>query len=138
MEKSNFKLAALPAFIHGKCPRCRRGNIFVSTVKGTHSKEMNKICSHCGLTYDIKQGYSYLAVFMSFTMSLAEMVILATTIHILTESTDLWLYFMITVCIAILVSPFNFRYSKIVLLHWLMPGMRYDPEMGHDKTDQPF
>lgn len=138
MEKSKFKLAALPAFIHGKCPRCRRGDIFLNPVNGIYSREMNKVCPHCGSPYDIKSGYFYLAAIIKYTISVAEMAICAVTIHLLTGSRDLWLYFMGVVCLTIMLSPYNYRYSRIMLLHWLIPGMGYHPEMSKDKIDLPF
>jgi uncharacterized protein (DUF983 family) len=134
MENNNYKLAAWPAFVHGKCPRCRRGDIFVNSMYGFHGQAMNKTCPHCGLTYEIEPGYFYVAMLVSYAMNVAEMVTLAVAIHILTGSNNPWLYTAIILGLAVVLSPFNFRYSRIMLLHWLTPGLHYQPEMSKDKT----
>ncbi|MDB5154688.1 MAG: hypothetical protein JWR54_3439 [Mucilaginibacter sp.] len=134
MENKIYKLAAWPAFVHGKCPRCRRGDIFVNRMYGFHGQVMNKTCPHCCLTYEIEPGYFYVAMLVSYAMNVAEMVTLAVVIHILTGSENPWLNIVIILGLAVVVSPFNFRYSRVMLLHWLTPGLHYHPEMSEEKN----
>jgi len=41
---------------------------------------------------------------------------------------------IIIIGVGIVLSPFNFRYSRVILLHWLTPGLHYHPEMSRDNA----
>jgi len=45
------------------------------------------------------------------------------------------LYVTIILGVAVILAPFNFRYSRVMLLHWLTPGLHYHPEMSEDKPE---
>ncbi len=94
---------------------------------------MNKTCDHCGLTYEREPGYFYVSMLLSYAMFVAEMITLAVAIHVLTGSNNPWLYVSIIIGVGIILSPFNFRYSRVILLFWLTPGLHYHPEMSADK-----
>ncbi|WP_342633825.1 DUF983 domain-containing protein [Mucilaginibacter celer] len=131
MEKLK-KWPLWPALVNAKCPRCRRGDMFANQMYGFHGQVMLKKCSHCDLTYEIEPGYFYVAMLISYAMNVAEMVTLAVAISVLTGSQNPWLYVIIILSIALMLSPFNFRYSRIILLYWLTPGLSYRPEMSAD------
>jgi len=124
-----------PAFVHAKCPRCRRGEMFANSMYGLHGQVMLKICSHCGLTYEIETGYFYVAMLLSYAMNVAEMITLAIALNVLTGSENPWLYVIVIVSFAFILSPFNFRYSRVILLYWLTPGLHYHPELSEDKPE---
>jgi uncharacterized protein (DUF983 family) len=73
-EPSQFKAA-----LHAKCPRCRTGNMFAGPMYSFGSQKMNEKCSHCGLIFEREPGYFYVAMFVSYAMNVAEMVILRHT-----------------------------------------------------------
>jgi len=132
MNNQDLKLAAWPAVVHAKCPRCRRGDMFSTPMYGFKSQVMNKICPHCGLTYEREPGYFYVAMLVSYAMFVAEMVTLAVAISVLTGSRNPWVYVLVVMSVGIILSPFNFRYSRVILLHWLTPGLHYQPETSKD------
>lgn len=136
MDKQRLRLPVWPAFVHGKCPRCRRGDMFATPMYSFKSQVMNKTCSHCKLTYEVEPGYFYVSMLLSYAIFVAEMITLAIAIHILTGSDNPWVYASIIIFAGIVLSPFNFRYSRIMLLYWLTPGLHYHPEMSADNTDQ--
>lgn len=133
MENNKYKLAGWPAFVHAKCPRCRRGDIFANPMYGFHGQVMNKTCSHCDLTFEIEPGYFYVAMLVSYAMNVAEMVTLCVALYVLTGSENPWIYSLIILGMALVLSPFNYRYSRVMLLHWLTPGLHYHPELSKDK-----
>lgn len=133
MNNQEIKLAAWPAFVHAKCPRCRRGEMFSTPMYGFKSQAMNKTCSHCDLVYEREPGYFYVSMLISYAMFVAEMVTLAVAIFVLSGSVNPWVYVSIILSIGLILSPFNFRYSRVMLLHWLTPGLHYHPEMSADK-----
>jgi uncharacterized protein (DUF983 family) len=126
MENNNSNLPLWPAVIHAKCPRCRRGDMFDGPMYSFKSQVMHENCPHCNLYFEREPGYFYVAMFVSYALFVAEMVTLAVAIHVLTGSNNPWLYVGIIMGAGILLSPFNFRYSRVGLLYWLTPGLHYD------------
>ncbi|MCS4168467.1 DUF983 domain-containing protein [Sphingobacterium sp. BIGb0116] len=91
---------------------------------------MNLNCPHCNLKYEREPGYFYVAMFVSYAMSVAEMITIAVAAYIIglpLNFEHLWYYLSIIFAVVILLAPFNYRYSRMVLLYWLTPGLNYDP-----------
>lgn len=120
------------AAINAKCPKCRRGNMFANGMYGLSSQKMNETCPHCGFKFEIEPGYFYVAMFVSYAFNVAQMVTLAVALYVLTGSNNPWLYVSVLLGSAVVLSPFNFRYSRVVLLYWLTPGVHYDPARSAD------
>jgi uncharacterized protein (DUF983 family) len=118
---------AFSAALHAKCPKCRQGEMFTNSMYSFSGQKMNKTCPNCGYTFEIEPGYFYVAMFVSYAMNVAEMVSFAVGIYILTGSESPWLYVSILLGVTLLLPPFNFRYSRVILLFWLTPGLHYDP-----------
>jgi uncharacterized protein (DUF983 family) len=123
----------LEAFIKAKCPRCRRGNIYATPTYSFSGQKMHDRCSHCGLLYEREPGYWYVAMFVSYAFNVAEMVTAAVGLHILTGSNSPWVYVGVLMAVIFLLSPFNYRYSRVALLYWLTPGLNYEPWRGEDR-----
>jgi uncharacterized protein (DUF983 family) len=128
MDKTVKPLPAWPAIVHAKCPRCRRGDMFATGMYSFKSQVMHKTCPHCGLTFEREPGYFYVAMLLSYAMNVAQMITIAVAIHILTGSSNPWLYSAVILTVAFLLAPFNFRYSRVILLHWFTPVLHYDPK----------
>jgi hypothetical protein len=60
------------------------------------------------------------------------MVTLAVALYILTGTRNPWIYVGALLGVSVLLSPFNFRYSRVVLLYWLTPGVHFDPNRARD------
>jgi uncharacterized protein (DUF983 family) len=134
MNNQEKKLPVWPAIVHARCPRCRRGAMFATPMYGLKSQQMNKICPHCGLEFEREPGYFYVAMLVSYAMFVAEMVTMAVALHVLTGSNNPWVYVIVIISVGIILSPFNFRYSRLILLYWLTPGLHYHPELSGDKA----
>jgi len=136
MKSTDNKLPVWPAFAHGRCPQCRRGPMFSTPMYGFKAQKMNQTCAHCGLTFEREPGYFYVAMLVSYAMFVAEMVGLAIATSVLTGgSRNPWLYIGVILSAGVLLSPFNFRYSRIILLYWLTPGLHYRPELSGDDVN---
>lgn len=125
------ELSKFQAVIQSKCPRCRKGNIFTGATYGFKLQKMNDHCSHCNLKYEREPGYFYVAMFVSYAMTCAEIIALAVGAHILGLALtfeNLWNFVAVIFGGLLLLSPINFRYSRVILLHWLTPGLGYMPE----------
>ncbi|HEY0175546.1 MAG TPA: DUF983 domain-containing protein, partial [Pedobacter sp.] len=90
------KTSKLFAVAHGKCPHCRRGNIFTGTLYGFDVQRTNEICSHCGQRFEIEPGYFYAAMYVSYAMNVIEMISVGIATYIFSggdlEFDSLWLY----------------------------------------------
>lgn len=127
-----MEISLASAAAQAKCPKCRRGDMFANSMYGFSSQKMNKQCSHCGFTFEIEPGYFYVAMFVSYAFNVAQMVAMAVGIYVLTGSRNPWVYVIALLGVSVLLSPFNFRYSRVVLLYWLTPGVNYDPNRSRD------
>lgn len=131
--KNNGEISAGYALINAKCPRCRRGDLFSNSMYGFSSQHMHTNCPHCGLKFEREPGYFYVAMFVSYAFVVAEMIAVCVLIYLLTGEADSpWLYIGIALGTAVILSPFNYRYSRTVLLQYLTPGLHYNPEKSKD------
>jgi uncharacterized protein (DUF983 family) len=132
MIKGTGSIPLWPSFLNAKCPKCRRGDMFANSMYGLHGQHMHKNCPHCGFQFEIEPGYFYVAMLLSYAFNVAEIVTGAVGIGILTGSNNPWIYVAVLLTISLILSPFNFRYSRLVLLYWLTPGLSYRPETSGD------
>lgn len=123
--KSPSKLVAMA---RSRCPKCREGKMFVGYVYGFRKQRFNDICPYCGFRFEIEPGYFYAAMYVSYAMIVAEAVTFGLLTYELTKSESPWLYISV-LCVTILVfAPFNYRYARLILLHYLTPKVKYDPK----------
>lgn len=119
-----------PAIIHAKCPKCRVGNIYANPAYSFKGQNINTSCPHCGLIYEREPGYFYAAMYVGYGFIVAELVTLAVATSILTGSNNPWVYIAVMLSVVIALAPLNYRYSRVLLLHWLTPGLYYHPELS--------
>jgi len=88
---------------------------------------MNEVCPHCGVKYEVEPGYFYAAMYVSYALSVAEIVSVSVAIAILTGSESPWFYLGGLAVTILVFAPFNFRYARLILLHFLTPKISYEP-----------
>ncbi|PST82344.1 DUF983 domain-containing protein [Pedobacter yulinensis] len=134
-QKPKLYISQWYGFRNAKCPRCRRGNIFEGSAYSFKAQKMNELCPHCGLKFEREPGYFYVSMFVSYAMSVAQIITLSVASYVLGLKLDyenLWYFIGIILAGVLLLAPFNFRYSRVVLLYWLSPGLHYNPEKSAD------
>jgi len=123
------RTSKLKAAIESKCPRCRRGQIFSGPMYAFSTQKMNEHCSHCGMKFEVEPGYFYAAMYVSYALNVSEIIAVALLTNWLSgNSENPWVYIAVIFSAVILFSPFNYRYSRVILLHWLTPKVKYNPE----------
>lgn len=128
-EKTQSIPGELASAIEGKCPRCRTGNMFEGPLLSFKSKKMKTHCPHCNLKYEKEPGYFYVAMYVSYAFIVAELVAACIATYVFTKNLESpWLYLTVAVVASILFSPFNYRYSRIVLMYWLTPQFKFKEE----------
>ena len=135
LDKETMAISQSYAALNAKCPKCRVGNMFATRMYTLSGQKMNEYCPHCAFHFEIEPGYFYVAMFVSYALNVAQMVTLAVGTYILTGSENPWIYAGILLGVAFLLSPFNFRYSRVALLYWLTPGIHYDPKRSAPDYD---
>ena len=127
------KTSRFEAILTAKCPKCRRGKVFSGSLYGFDLQKTNETCSHCEMRFEIEPGFFYGAMYVSYALVVAEMLGVSLLTYLITHNDDSpWLY-ITSILISILVlTPINYRYSKILLLHLLTPKIKYHPEYDTD------
>lgn len=114
------------AVMHAKCARCRQGDMF---KPGIINQKMYLRCSECDLFYERHPGYFYVSMFVSYALSVAEIITLGVATYVLSGgSENVYLYLGVIIVATLLLSPFNFKFSRVLQMHFLDPGLKYNPE----------
>jgi len=132
------KTPTLQAMLGAKCPRCRRGDMFEGRTYHLSSNQINISCPCCGMIFEIEPGYFYAAMYISYAINVAEGVNICLLTWLITGNTDSpWLYLGTILMGLVLLSPLNFRYSRVILLYWLSPKVHYHPELDKPMLQNP-
>lgn len=126
------------AALSSKCPRCRTGNLFANSMYGFKTQKMHEVCPHCGLRFEKEPGYFYVAMFISYGLNVAQMVAFSILTYILTgEQENPYLYMGVLCAVIVLLAPVNYRYSRVILLTWMTPGLHFEPHLySRTKTSE--
>ncbi len=127
------RTSKIKAVIAAKCPKCRVGQMYTGNTYGFKRQRMNEVCPHCGFRFEIEPGYFYAAMYVSYALSVGQVIVAGLVTYQLTQSESPWLYLGVLMATILLFAPFNFRYSRLILLHYLTPKVKYDP-----KYEDPF
>ncbi|QEK52986.1 DUF983 domain-containing protein [Pedobacter aquae] len=128
------KTPEIKAFVLAKCPRCRRGDMFQNSMYGFSSQKMHEHCPHCGMRYEIEPGYFYAAMYVGYAINVALAVGIGLLTYLITqEDKSPWIYIITILTASFLLAPLNFRYSRVILLYWLSPKIKYVAHYDEDK-----
>jgi uncharacterized protein (DUF983 family) len=115
----------LKAIATGKCPKCEKGDIFqYKWWQLANFSKMNKICPNCSVNFEVEPGFFYGAMYMSYGNSLMIMIIGGVSIFYLFNDPPVLYYIIPITIVSLLVTPWNFRISRVLYLH-LVSGIKY-------------
>lgn len=127
------KVSKTTAFIKAKCPKCRKGNIFTGTMYGFNVQRTNEFCPHCGVRFEVEPGYFYAAMYVSYAMNVSETVAMGILTYMFSGGSEsAGLYILVLLLGTLVLAPFNFRYSRLILLYLMSPKLKYD---SHYETE---
>jgi uncharacterized protein (DUF983 family) len=109
-------MSRVSSILAGKCPKCESGAIFSrpGSVLLLKAPVMHKKCPECGYVFEKEPGYFLGAMYVSYALTVAEMI---AAFVLLFAFVPLWLFFVVIFAIMLLLSFFNFRYSRIIWIH---------------------
>lgn len=116
----------IEALLHGKCPRCRQGDIFtypVSKLQKFH--RMNDYCPVCKVHFQPEPGFYQGAMYVGYAFTIAFLVAVSIVLYLLGNPSD-WVYIITFIGLMIAFAPFNYRYSRIIYLYYF-GGLKFDP-----------
>ncbi len=127
-EEIHESISLKYALLNAKCARCRKGSMF---KPGLINSKMHVRCLHCDLFFERHPGYFYVSMFVSYALAVAEIIILGVATYILSAgSENVYLYLGIILSAVVLLAPFNFKFSRVLHMHFLDPGLKHQPEFA--------
>lgn len=104
--------------IRSKCPNCEKGEIFSSQGNPFlfRMPKMHPKCKNCGHNFTQEPGYFFGAMYVSYALSIAEMISILVICKFIIGLGNLYIFFIIAVC-ALVSSTFNFRLSRTIWMY---------------------
>lgn len=137
-KENTYYISQWHGFSNAKCPRCRVGNVFIGSTYSLKAQKTNEFCPHCNLKFEREPGYFYVAMFVSYAMNVAQILLSCVAAYLLglrLEYDNLSYFVAVLFFATFAFAPFNYRYSRMVLLYWLSPGLRYEPSRSVPKEN---
>lgn len=135
-QENQYYISQWNGFSQSKCPRCRVGKVFKGNTYSLKVQKMNEFCPHCDLKFEREPGYFYGAMFVSYALNVAEIItvsVAASVLGLKLIEENLWYYVALLFGTTMVFSPFNYRYSRMILLYFLSPGLHYEPHRSKPK-----
>lgn len=120
------------ALLLGKCPRCREGDIFTYPIRRLSKfNVMNHECPYCGVRLEPEPGFYQGAMYVGYAFTVGFIVVIGLILYLLVDPAD-WVYISAIIGFMILFAPLNYRYSRILYLHFF-GGIKYNPQLSQPK-----
>ena len=114
------------AVFNGRCPRCRDGKIFKTSVFTFNNfTKMNPRCPNCNLDYEVEPGFFYGALYISYIFSVGIFAAVTIILFVFFDDPESKVYITTVIVLSIIFYPFNYRFSRIIYLH-LFGRVKYD------------
>ena len=102
-------MTRLVALLKLRCSHCLQGQVFTSLWR------MHELCPVCGIRFEREQGYFMMAVFIGYVLSIAALAPVLLALYLI--SVPLYVYLIVSSLLLLLLSPFIFRYARVIWLH---------------------
>jgi endogenous inhibitor of DNA gyrase (YacG/DUF329 family) len=134
------KPSYLGSVLKNKCPRCRKGDLFISPnpYKLSTNLKMHLNCPECGQPTEIEVGFYYGTGYVSYALSVAYMVSFFVAWYVLIgfniyDNKIFWCLGCDIVSI-ILIQPLLMRLSRSIWLSWFV---KYNANYKNETIQQP-
>jgi len=115
----------LISLITCKCPRCRTGRVFpYSVLNPLKFSKTNDYCPHCGIKFEHETGFFWSSMYISYVFSAGIMIMFGAIAINLDWSFSLIM--SVIVPSMLILTPFLYRYSRILLLYLGHPQRNFD------------
>jgi uncharacterized protein (DUF983 family) len=121
--KTRTVWSTLGSIFRQRCPRCRAGNIFRSSIFRGFPK-MCERCPVCDLKFQREEGYFLGAMYISFGLALVTIALIAALLWGITG----WWITKATICAVVLFLPLAPAISLFARVLWIYLDQAFDPE----------
>jgi hypothetical protein len=95
--------------------------------------EMETHCPVCDLQFEIEPGFFWGAMYVSYALTVAMMLIIGGAVLLLTNGrAGFWTYIIPIIGTLIICSPLTYRYARVVMLYFFSP-VRFNPDLANKK-----
>ncbi|WP_143960626.1 DUF983 domain-containing protein [Litoribacter populi] len=113
-------MSMLQAMVACKCPVCTKGNMFKTAATDLWNfNELKEECEVCGFKFMPEPGFYQVSLFFTYAVGVAVFIVFGFIAYYLFNDPELWVYYVVILIPAILVTPWNLRYSKVLMLYFL-------------------
>jgi len=122
------------SILKAKCPQCQSGKMFkYSAFKLNGFTQMFDTCPVCDLTFEVEPGFFWGAMYISYAITTAMMIIVGALVFILSNhNADFWGYIIPIFSVMFLSIPFTYRYSRVLLIYGFSP-IRFNKDLANKK-----
>ena len=123
-----------------KCPRCREGDMFVSSNpwKLKTTMKMYPACPVCGQPFNLEPGFYYGSSYVSYALSTAlsffTLLMWWVSIGFSTNDNRIFFWMAFNIMMLIVMQPYLMRVSRT---GWLALFVSYDHEWPTNPVEQP-
>ncbi len=120
---NTYEASKTLAVLKCKCPQCQSGKIFVyPSYNMKKFYDMYRSCAVCGIEYEIEPGFFWGAMYVSYAITVAMMLIIGGAILFLSNGeADFWTYIIPIISTVLISSPHTYRLSRVLMLYFLSP-----------------
>ena len=113
--------------VKGKCPRCRKSNIFCEPNPYVFNKMflMPHHCECCGLRFNKEPGFFYGAMYVGYGLSVGYLVTFYLAMTLLIKDFEVETYFLFGIGSLLVLTPVVFKFSRSI---WITMFESYDKE----------
>lgn len=112
----------LGAIVSCRCPRCRTGKMFASGPYDLKRfSKMHEHCPHCGLRFEVEPGFFWGAMYIGYAVNVGLIVAGLVSYFLFFNSLPEFAFLGIIVGLIVGLLPLNFRYGRVLMLHWFSP-----------------
>lgn len=123
------KTSALQAFLTGRCPKCRSGQIFKGSLFSKHFKDVHTHCTHCNVKYEQEPGFFWGAMYFSYALIVGLLIVLSVIMFTVYDDPSLFFLSSVIIGIAVPMTPLTMRLSRLLLIFLAAPYRKFKPEL---------
>ncbi|MBR9859469.1 DUF983 domain-containing protein [bacterium] len=118
--------SALSSFLKGKCPQCREGNIFKTSVFNIRRfKETHEHCPVCHVRFESEPGFFWGAMYFSYALNVGVAIVTGVIFFSLNDDPPLGAMIGTVLGISVFFSPLVFRLARLLMMYIAAPYRKY-------------
>ena len=133
-NKLNVSASGFTAILELKCPRCRKGRMFITKPYSKNFTTMEQNCEVCNLHFEIEPGFFWGAMYVSYAFTVGISLTLAISTYFIGHDPDVWVYLAIIAGTLLVLTPFLFRYARVLMMH-AFSNIKFDKNFSFKKTE---